>query len=47
MRFIGYKVANRKFGCSKSERERAEKMAKELSEKLNREIKVELYSYKI
>ena len=46
-RFIGYKVGNRKFGCSSSERERAHKLAKELTEKLKKEIKVELYSYKV
>jgi len=41
MRFVGYKVGNKKFGCSQKAREKAEKLAKETGQK------VELYSYKV
>lgn len=41
MRFVGYRVGKKTFGCSKEEKERAKKYAKENGGK------VETWSYKI
>lgn len=41
MRFIGYKVGKKHFGCSSTARKKAEKFAAETNQK------VELYRYKI
>lgn len=41
MRFIGYKVGDKKFGCSRKAREKAEAEAKKSG------LKVDIYRYKI